>query len=141
MVEKTIAMTANIIPVAQMRARHAAIGGFSRTYKDKKQADNEQALMTLLAKYQPKDPLKGAVKLTVEAYMPIPESKPVKWKQAAMEKIIQHTTKPDLDNLVKHVKDVLTMMRFWDDDKQVVKIDAVKCYSNRPRWEIVIEEF
>ena len=73
--------------------------------------------------------------------MPIPKSKPKKWQSDAREGKYRPTTKPDMDNLLKHLKDCLTQMRYWEDDKQVVEYLAGtgKYYSDQPRWEIVIK--
>ena len=132
-----------IIPKGQMRARHAVVNGFSRTYKDPKQATQEELLMSLLAKYQPPLPLEGAVLFGLKAFLPIPSSKSEKWKEMARLGQIRPTCKPDLDNLLKHVKDCLTMLRFWEDDKNVVGYlpHTGKYYSPLPRWEIEIIPF
>lgn len=131
-----------IIPTAQMRARHGVVNGFSRTYKDKMQAQRESVLMALLAKFQPAEPMQGELLLGVKAYLPIPASRPKKWREAAASGDVRPTTKPDLDNLLKHVKDCLSMMRFWGDDKQVVGYlpGTGKYYSESPRWEVEIEQ-
>lgn len=132
-----------IVPKAQMRARHAVINGFSRTYKDPKQAREEQALMTLLAGHRPEKPLEGPILLGVKSYLPIPVSWPQKRREAAKTGYLRPTSKPDLDNLLKHVKDCLSMLRFWGDDRQVVGYfsQTGKWYSDFPRWEIEIVEF
>lgn len=132
--------TVAIVPKAQMRARHGVVNGFSRTYKDPKQDQQEQALMALLLPHVPPVALTGQLLLGVKAFLPIPTSKPKKWKEGARAGIIRPTVKPDLDNLLKHVKDCLTMLRFWGDDKQVVGYlpHTGKYYSDRPRWEIEI---
>ncbi len=46
-------------------------------------------------------------------------------------------------NLLKQIKDCLTDMRFWGDDKQVVGYlpHTGKYYSDRPRWEVEIVPF
>ena len=131
-----------IVPTAQMRARHGVVNGFSRTYKDKMQAQRESVLMALLAKFQPAEPMQGELLLGVKAYLPIPASRPKKWREAAASGDVRPTTKPDLDNLLKHVKDCLSMMRFWGDDKQVVGYlpGTGKYYSESPRWEVEIEQ-
>lgn len=135
-----IKFTIPIVPTAQMRARHGVVHGFSRTYKDEKQEARENVLMTFLAKFQPATPMQGELLLGVKAYLPIPTSKAKKWKEAAASGKIRPTTKPDLDNLIKHLKDCLSMMRFWGDDKQVVGYlpHTGKYYSENPRWEIEI---
>jgi Holliday junction resolvase RusA-like endonuclease len=132
----------HITPVAQMRARHSVVAGHSRTYKDKKQRHAEEGMMALLAPHQPAQPMTGPLLLGVRAYLPIPASKPKKWQAGALAGSIRPTTKPDLDNLIKHVKDCLTMLRFWGDDKQVVGYLPMtgKWYSDSPRWEIEIVE-
>ena len=130
-----------IIPTAQMRARHGTAGGFSRTYKHEKQEARENVLMALLAKFQPAEPMQGEIMLGVKAYLPIPTSKPKGWKAAAASGQVRPTTKPDLDNIIKNIKDCLSMMRFWHDDKQVVGYlpGTGKYYSDSPRWEVEIE--
>lgn len=132
--------TVAIVPKAQMRARHGVVNGFSRTYKDPKQAKEEQALMACLVQFVPAVPMDGPLLLGVKACLPIPASKPKKWKEGAASGSIRPTVKPDLDNLLKHVKDCLTMLRFWGDDRQVVGYlpHTGKYYSDRPRWEIEI---
>ena len=132
--------TIPIVPKGQMRARHTTVNGFSRTYKAPKQAREEEALMALLGKFQPETAMQGPLLLGVKAYLQIPASWPQKRSQAAKNGMLRPTCKPDLDNLIKHVKDCLTMLRFWNDDKQVVGFlpHTGKYYSDIPRWEIEI---
>ncbi len=132
-------ITIPLIPKGQRRARHTARGGFSRTYKDATQRHEENALMAYLAGHVPEKPISGPVALTFTAYLPIPVSKPKKWKAGAIAGEIRPCVKPDLDNIGKHLKDCLTTMRFWKDDRQVVVLRAEKKYSDNPRWEIEIK--
>ena len=136
-------MIVHITPKGQMRARHTSINGLSRTYKDPKQAKEEEALMALLGGYQPKEPMQGQLLLGVKAFLPIPAGKPKAWKAAALAGTVRPTVKPDLDNLLKHVKDCLSMLQFWGDDRLVVGYlpHTGKYYSDRPRWEIEIVPF
>lgn len=131
-----------IVPRGQMRARHGVAHGFSHTYKDSGQAAREEALMALLGPYQPKEPMQGPLLLGVKAFLPIPASKPKKWKAQARDGVARPTRKPDLDNLIKHVTDCLSMLRFWDDDRQVVGYlpHTGKYYADVPRWELEIVE-
>ena len=52
----------------------------------------------------------------------------------------QHTQKPDLDNLIKHVKDCGTKAKLWKDDCQVIFIRASKTWGNVERTELWVEE-
>lgn len=133
-------ITIQLTPKGQRRARHTARGGFSRAYKDPRQVAEENALEFALLASRPLEPISGPVLLGVRAYLPIPASRPKKWKAAAVAGEIRPTTTPDLDNLLKHLKDCLTMMRYWVDDRQVVEYlpGTGKYYSDSPRWEIEI---
>ena len=65
--------------------------------------------------------------------MPIPASiSEKKWKAG-----IIHTKKPDLDNLIKFVKDCANGI-LWHDDSQVVTIEAAKLYSEEPETRILL---
>lgn len=129
-----------IAPVGQMRPRAAVVGGHARVHKAKQQQSREYAMMSLLAPHKPSTPMQGPILLGVKAYLPIPVSKPKAWKAAALAGQVRPTSKPDLDNLLKHVKDCLTEMGFWGDDAQVVGYlpGTGKHYSAEPRWEIEI---
>lgn len=135
-------LTIPIIPTAQMRARHSARNGFSRTYKDKKQVAHEETINTFLALHQPTKPLTGPLVLGVKVFLPIPNSWSRVKKEKALSGELRPLSKPDLDNLIKNIKDCLSQMRYWEDDKLVVEYGAEtgKYYSDMPRWEIEIRE-
>ncbi len=65
--------------------------------------------------------------------MPIPASMPKKKLKAD----VQHTKKPDLDNLIKFVKDCANGV-LWHDDSQVNNIQASKLYSVSPSTVIIL---
>lgn len=62
----------------------------------------------------------GAVSLAVTFYLPRPKSLP--------KRVTEHLKKPDLDKLVRAVKDALTRV-VWQDDAQVVHVTATKRYA------------
>ena len=132
--------TLSIEPKAQMRPRFCRTG---RTYKHKSQVMAEESILTMLAPHQPPEPFTDPLMLGVKCYLPIPKSKPKKFKAAAQAGEIRPTSKPDLDNLLKNIKDCLTSMRFWTDDKLVVGYlpDTGKLYDDGagPRWEVEIK--
>ena len=85
--------------------------------------------------------MEGPLRLTVRAYYPIPRSWP-KWRQkeAEADKPSQRpTVKPDLDNVVKLVKDALTGIA-WKDDAQIVDLIAHKYYGTTPRMIIDVDK-
>ena len=60
--------------------------------------------------------------------------------KAIRDKVVPHTKKPDLDKLVRSVKDALTKV-VWQDDALVVEIAARKEYARpgeSPRAEISV---
>lgn len=138
--------TVNIIPKAQMRARHGRTKtGLSVTYKAEAQRRAEDNLCAALLPHRLETPLEGAIWLGVRAYLPIPKSWSNKKKEQAKSAAIRPTSKPDMDNLLKHVKDCLTSLSFWHDDKQVVEyLPGIGKYyddGQGPRWEIEIRQF
>ena len=53
---------------------------------------------------------------------------------------IGHTVKPDVDNLAKQILDAMSLLWFFDDDKQIVELCGRKRYAENPRWVIEICE-
>ena len=57
----------------------------------------------------------------------------------ARQRIPFHTSKPDLDNLVKLVDGLTGVV--WRDDAQIAEVQAVKLYDQHGAWsEFIIEE-
>ena len=96
-----------------------------------------------IAKYRPKLPLEGDIYLKAIFYMPRPKSHYRTGKYAHILKeryryIIYHSYKPDLDNLVKMVADIIQPQMIVDDS-QICMLQAEKIYG-KPRTEVIIEE-
>lgn len=122
-------------PVAKARARAGAGGRF---YTPKKTSDYE-AVIAMHAKQAMKSlqPIDSACCLSLVFHMPIPKSWSQKKRAQAIGGEITHTSKPDLDNLIKAVKDGLNGI-VWADDAQVVRVVAEKKYSENPRVECCV---
>lgn len=135
-----IAFTLNTIPTAQARARHGVVAGHSVTFKAAGQRANEQTLDALLAPHAPEVPMAGAVTLEFRAVFPPPKSVSKKARAAMLRGQIHHTKKPDLDNLTKQLKDAMTRLQFWNDDRQVVRTVCEKQYGEIGRWEVCLRE-
>ena len=83
----------------------------------------KKLLMGHLIKNRPKEPIVGAVQLTVMWLFPKGKShKNGEWR----------TTRPDTDNLQKLLKDCMTKTGFWKDDAQVVSERVEKRWSDEP---------
>lgn len=81
--------------------------------------------------------LDGPLVLDVCAYVAIPQSKPKRWKAAALAGTIRPTGKPDGDNLLKGVSDGLNLV-IWTDDSQIVDARIRKWYSDAPRVVVTV---
>lgn len=83
-----------------------------------------------LAKFATPDPLDGPIKLQTIWCYPLSTAHPEPaWK----------TTKPDTDNLVKLLKDVMTKLGFWHDDAQVALEIIEKIWDKRSGLYVSVE--
>ena len=125
-------------PKALKRHRVSKNGGMY----DPSSADKKQTWLQI-AKHRPKLPLEGNIYLKLIFYMPRPKShyRTGKYAHLLKEKckdIVYHKYKPDLDNLVKYISDVMNK-GFYVDDSQICVLQAEKKYGE-PRIEITIRE-
>lgn len=135
-----ISFVLNTIPTAQARARHGVVNGHSMTFKATSQRANEQTLDALLAPHAPAAPIMGAVVLEFRAIFPPAKSASKKDRAAMLRGLKHHTKKPDLDNIEKQLKDAMTRLQFWHDDRQVVMCIKKKVYGPNGRWEVCVRE-
>lgn len=82
--------------------------------------------------YRPKKPYEGPIKLTVSFSFSTDDKK--KWGTPK-------TTRPDTDNMIKALKDVLTAAGFWKDDSQVYFETVNKIWAADGRIRVIIEEW
>ena len=126
-------------PVALKRHRPSARGGYyDPSSKDKKQ------IWLQIAKYKPKQPFAGDIYLKVVFYLKRPKSHFRTGKYShllkdAYKDMVYHSFKPDLDNLVKMIADIIQPQMIIDDS-QICMLQAEKMYSTNPRTEVVIQE-
>lgn len=118
------------------RIGYRFVGGRKVPYIDHYRKPEVQAsrnqLTLMMKKYRPKQPSDRPIRLVVCLYFDI--SKPKKlWGK-------YKTTRPDCDNYVKEIKDVMTDLKFWNDDAQVVDLRVIKRYSEKATIYISLEE-
>ena len=126
-------------PVAQGRPKFARHGNFVQTYDPKKSVDYKSRVLAAALEVRPEKPLDMPLSVTIKAYRSIPKSMSKKKADQAMIGEIRPTTKPDIDNIVKGVKDALKGV-IWRDDSLVVNLVACKWYGETPRVEISVRE-
>lgn len=136
---KDISFTVFGDPVAQARPRFAVIAGHARAYDPKKSRDYKDYVKLAAAEHAPRQLLEDPLILEIYIFRPIPKSFSKAKTQDAEQGLLRPTTKPDVDNYLKGIKDALKMV-IWKDDSQVVDVYAGKFYSNRPRIEVTIKK-
>jgi len=118
-----------VVPVAQPRQRHAIRGGHSVNYTPTNSPVNAyKAAVQLAAGQAMATPLAGPLVVTFRFYLPRPQSL---MKRKSPTGPIPHTSKPDLDNLVKSTADCLSSIA-WVDDRQIYSYaDSGKWYAEK----------
>lgn len=136
-----IRFTVPAVPIAQPRQRHAMIAGHIRNYTPTSSPVNAFKASVRLAFSQvyTGKPLECPVTLSCVFVMPRP--KRLIWKRREMPRE-PHTGKPDLDNLVKAMKDALKGLA-WRDDSQVYSyaepfIKVIAGGNEQPHVEVEI---
>jgi Holliday junction resolvase RusA-like endonuclease len=124
-------------PVSQGRPRATTVNGHIRMYDPKKSSDFKNYVRLVASEHRPDKLLEGPISLTVKVYKKTLKSFSKKKIAAAEAGQLRPTSKPDVDNYVKGVKDALKNV-IWKDDSQVVDLHISKWYSETPRVEITI---
>ena len=124
---------------AQMKGetiKYKKINGKIVPYIDHYRKPSVQMLRNLLTykmkRYKPDKPSEKPIRLTVILYFDVKSPKKL-WGT-------YKTTKPDCDNYVKEIKDVMTDLGFWKDDNQVVDLHIIKYYAEKGTIFIRLEE-
>lgn len=112
--------------------------GRGRVYTPEKTRAYERLIREYLRAKQAR-PLNGPLRVTIEAYRPIPKSMSKTDKVLALLEKVRPVTKPDLDNYVKSVLDGCNGI-LYEDDNTVCEIVARKYYSDNPRLFLKVEE-
>lgn len=83
-------------------------------------------------------PLDGPLAVELEVRMPVPLSKPKRWRDAALAGLTRPTKKPDADNFAKGL-DACNMI-VWIDDAQIVELHVKKIYHEAPAFVARVRE-
>lgn len=125
-------------PVAKGRARAFIRGGKIGHHTPDKTARYEN-LVRLVAKQAigAAKPLEGPISLRCTFWLPVPMSYSNNRRKACLSGSERHCKRPDIDNLLKSVKDGCNGV-VWVDDCQVVEVSARKCYGETPGVDVEI---
>ena len=129
-------------PVAKGSARAFFRKGMKHPVVVQDNAERQRpwaSLISLKAEEAGLRPVAGGVTLTLRFQMPRPKAH---FRADGTVKptftILRHTKKPDLDKLVRLVKDALKGIGY-SDDSEVFHVDAEKFYGPNPGVSIAIE--
>ncbi|WP_289687692.1 RusA family crossover junction endodeoxyribonuclease [Faecalibaculum rodentium] len=81
--------------------------------------------------------LEGPLSAEISAYFTIPKSASKKKRQQMLDGELHPTKKPDTDNLAKIVLDALNGIAYADD-KDIVRLNVKKIWSEQPRVDVKI---
>ncbi len=123
-------------PVAQKRHRHHKFGVYDPSSKDKIRI--KSMLLSQVRKFYTDKPVSVIIAFKIQR--PKSHFRTGKYSHLLKKKVpLFHTKKPDIDNYIKLYLDVLTTLKIWDDDSQVINLSASKQYVNdNPATEITI---
>jgi len=121
-------------PIAKKRPRFARRGKFVVAYSDQQ---TEEGKWILTARQFIKEKIPEGVPILLKCifWMPIPKS--ISQRKHAEILHERHIRKPDLDNMLKFIKDCLNG-ELWNDDSQVAEVRMGKIYDDNPRTEITV---
>lgn len=116
-------------PVGKARPRVCNVAGKARAFTPKKTKDYEELVRAEYAR-QVGATISGALMVCLTFEVEPPKSWSQKKKADAISGAIYHTSKPDIDNLIKLVLDALNNCAYLDDSA-IVKVSAIKRYAEK----------
>lgn len=116
--------------VTHQEHKVAVVDGKPRFYEPTELKEARAKLTAHLARYRPEQPCSGALRLTTKWI----------WPRGRYADGTYKITKPDTDNVVKLLKDVMTALAFWKDDAQVASEITEKFWADVPGIYIKVEE-
>lgn len=139
MPESSLVITIPGVPVPQGRPRvNTRRGNVYDPLKSKQEKQRIRAEVALHMRHHRVAILEGALRVSLQFFVPIPKSFSKKRRIDAHEGRILPTPKPDLDNLAKLVLDACNGVVYKDDSCIVDEANS-KRYSTQPRVVITVE--
>lgn len=125
------------VPVAKGRPRTVVRGKFASHYTPKPTVQYENLVKAQAAQaMQGRPPMEGPCALTIIACFPWPKST-TKKRRAAVDGAWKDT-KPDVDNVLKAVKDAMNGV-VYRDDSQIATVTASKVLHDVPGLRVIVQ--
>lgn len=123
-------VTLPIEPMPKLRPRFSNVRGkvFTHTPYKTREFENELAALYLTRTKHEKFESHAPLQVEIIFGLQIPKSYTQKKRVDIKCGLLQHTVKPDLDNLTKAVLDSLNGIA-WNDDAQIIDLKVIKKYS------------
>ena len=120
-----------IPPTVTQQEHKVSVKGKKPVFYDPPELKDARAKLTAhLARHKPEAPFDKAVRLTVKWLFPKGNHQNGEYK----------TTKPDTDNLIKLLKDCMTMVGFWRDDAIIASEINEKFWAEQTGIYVRIDE-
>ena len=115
-----------------------AHAGYGKRSFNPRFVEREAYQWQIKSQYNQLNPLRGPVRTHYTFHMPIPKTTSKIRRFQMLNGVMYHLKRPDVTNLIKFYEDCLKGIVF-EDDSQVVEINAHKIYDERPRVVIKVE--
>lgn len=121
----------NVPTTTAQQHKVSVVHGRPIFYDPPKLKEAKMLIKCMLAAAIPKQPIEGALQLNVVWAFQKPKTQ---------KSLVEYrVARPDLDNLQKALKDIMTELGFWHDDAQVViehttKVNAERSYLHIEIW-------
>ena len=136
----SIELSIDGLPIGKGRPKVTSRFGHAFAYTPTRTKDYEQKIkMTYINNYTYFHRLDGPLEATINQYFPVPKGTSKVKHQKMINNEIQHTKKPDIDNIIKSILDGLNGLAY-EDDSQIVSLTANKYYSDNPRVDVSIKK-
>lgn len=114
--------------------------GRGRAYESAELRAWTRTLTVLLKPHAPKEPLAGPLFMSVIVAWPLTQAdrRTQVQREALFGSALWHAQKPDADNVVKRLIDIMQGLGFFVNDKQIVSLHIEKTRCARPGIKIVL---
>lgn len=126
-------------PFGKQRPKAARRGGFIQIYTPKETKDYENHVRSSYIDQVGDIKLTGPLGVEIHGVFPVPKGTSKKQQDKMLNGEIDHTKKPDCDNMAKVVFDGLNTVAY-DDDSVICRAYIDKQYGEIPRVDVQLKE-